>query len=87
MFTEMNLVVTTKNIKMLNFKSIKQSKTLKIALIALIVFVILGFTDLSFILMNMASTPAFIIGHILLIISFGLPIEYVYHKYLKRKNK
>ncbi len=73
-------------IKKDDIKEVKNSATLKIAKYFIITVLVLMGVDLSFYLMNMASTVAFIIGFLMFIISVGLPIELII-KNNRKKNQ
>ncbi len=58
----------------------KKSIVVKIILYAAMLMVCMFLVDLSFCLMNMDSTVAFVCGILLLLASVGLPVEYVIKK-------
>lgn len=65
----------------------QRSVTVRIALNVLLVCAIAYAASLSMDLMNTASTPNFVIGIILLILSIGVPIELVIVKIKNKINK
>lgn len=66
-------------------KNIKKSVTLKVILILVVLMAIFALVDISFWLMNMADTSAFVLGILLFTASIGVPIEILIKKILKSK--
>jgi hypothetical protein len=67
-------------------KNLFETPTFKVLTFIVKVMIVMALINFSFVLMNMASTPAFLLGIVMLIGTVGFFLEHIYRKYLKQSK-